>query len=156
MPARNPAVWISELAKTASRFKVVLETELRLLSQWPVDNLSDLAQEKAQLTFQLERLESERHLWLRERGASQPTRSTMASTLALEAHGQSLFDQWCAAMDIVKACQPLNQQVGLSIHLMAQKTRRSIEILTGTRQHNTYGKSGSAAEKLSRGIISTA
>lgn len=156
MPARNPSVWIPELARTAHRFKTVLEAELKLLSQWPVDNLSDLAQEKAQLTLQLERLESERQLWLRERGIADMSRSSMSAALGAEPEGRHLFDAWCQALHTIKECQPLNQQVGLSIHLMAQTTRRSIEILTGAPQQSTYGRAGSTYEKMSRGVICTA
>lgn len=157
MSIREPALWLNELSELSGRFKELLERELAHLSSWPVLNLPDFAQAKIQLSRKLEQLESERVQWLSSQGQHERGRLAMREALHKQPNGSQLLKLWEHAMGILQACQPLNQQAGLSINLLGQQTRRSLDILTGNAAlPATYGKQGQQAGGYLRGSLGQA
>lgn len=157
MSIREPALWLNELSELSARFKDLLERELAHLSSWPVLNLPDFAQAKTQLSRKLEQLESERVQWLVSQGQRDYGRLAMREALHTQANGSQLLQLWEHTMSILKTCQPLNQQAGLSITLLGQQTRRSLDILTGNAAlPSTYGKQGQQPGGFLRGSLGQA
>ncbi|REH36735.1 FlgN protein [Paraperlucidibaca baekdonensis] len=157
MSLRDPALWLNELSELSGRFKDLLERELAHLSNWPVLNLPDFAQAKTQLSRQLECLESERVQWLSSQGQRERGRLAMREALHALPNGSQLLHVWEHAVSVLKACQPLNQQAGLSISLLGQQTRRSLDILTGNAAlPATYGKQGQQSGGYLRGSLGQA
>lgn len=157
MSIREPAQWLHELSELSGRFKELLERELAHLSSWPVLNLPDFAQAKTQLTRQLEAIEDERLRWLASQGQQARGRLAMREALHTLPNGRQLLQLWEHAMSILKTCQPLNQQAGLSITLLGQQTRRSLDILTGNAAlPATYGKQGQHRAGYLRGSLGQA
>jgi flagella synthesis protein FlgN len=137
-------------------FIASLNSEQEALKQGEVDSLAAITRRKAELVEQLNAVERERDVLLRQAGHS-GDRSGMDAWLARNPGNRAAADRWAKLMELAGEARQLNDINGRLITLRLQATNEALAALTQQSQRTAlYGPDGQATPRTGSRIIDAA